>query len=104
MMFAAASTALSPLDADRLRSFERRRLESLAKTYRDFFTPITALAITSLLEAYDSRAESSKRPPTSNYPSLSRLAQVEERPKRACSCSFMGMSGQQARPRGDTFC
>ena len=48
---AAASTALSPQDAERLRSFERQRHDTLAKTYHDFFTPITALAIRPLFDA-----------------------------------------------------
>lgn len=47
----AASTALSPDDADRFRSFERQRHDHLAKSYRDFFTPVTALAIKPLLDA-----------------------------------------------------
>ena len=47
----AASTALSPEDAERFRSFERQRHDKLAKTYRDFFTPVTALAIKPLLDA-----------------------------------------------------
>jgi SAM-dependent methyltransferase len=51
MMMAAASTALSPDDADRFRSFERQRHDNLAATYHDFFTPITALAIKPLLDA-----------------------------------------------------
>jgi ubiquinone/menaquinone biosynthesis C-methylase UbiE len=51
MMMAAASTALSAEDAERFRSFERQRHDTLAKTYRDFFTPITALAIKPLLDA-----------------------------------------------------
>jgi SAM-dependent methyltransferase len=42
---------LSAADADQLRAFERRRHDSLASTYRDFFTPITALAIPALLAA-----------------------------------------------------
>ncbi|HEX3116656.1 MAG TPA: class I SAM-dependent methyltransferase [Bradyrhizobium sp.] len=46
-----ASTALSPEDAERFRSFERQRHDKLAKTYRDFFTPVTALAIRPLLDA-----------------------------------------------------
>jgi SAM-dependent methyltransferase len=50
MMMAAAS-ALSPEDAERFRSFERQRHDNLAKTYRDFFTPITALAIKPLFDA-----------------------------------------------------
>ncbi len=48
---AAARTALSPGDAERLRSFECRRHDNLARTYRDFFTPITDLAIRPLLDA-----------------------------------------------------
>jgi SAM-dependent methyltransferase len=51
MTMAATSTALSPEDAERLRSFERQRHDDLAETYRDFFTPITALAIKPLLDA-----------------------------------------------------
>jgi len=47
----AASTALSPDDAERFRSFERQRHDHLAKTYRDFFTPVTALAIKPLFDA-----------------------------------------------------
>jgi SAM-dependent methyltransferase len=50
MMMAAAST-FSPEDAERFRSFERQRHDNLAKTYRDFFTPITALAIKPLFDA-----------------------------------------------------
>jgi SAM-dependent methyltransferase len=48
---ADTSSRLSAEDADRLRAFERRRHDSLASTYRDFLTPITALAIPSLLDA-----------------------------------------------------
>ena len=48
---AAASTALSPDDADRFRAFERQRHDHLAKTYRDFFTPVTALAVKPLFDA-----------------------------------------------------
>jgi SAM-dependent methyltransferase len=50
MTMAAAST-LSSEDAERLRSFERQRHDYLASTYRDFFTPITALAIEPLFDA-----------------------------------------------------
>jgi hypothetical protein len=49
----------------------------LAKTYRDFFTPITALAITSVLEAVRLEGVVVKTSATSNYPSLSKLAQVK---------------------------
>jgi len=48
---AAAGIPLSPEDAVRFRSFERQRHDNLAKTYRDFFTPITALAIKPLFDA-----------------------------------------------------
>ena len=48
---ANASLPLSAQDADRLRRFERQRHDSLAATYHDFFTPITALAIQPLLDA-----------------------------------------------------
>jgi SAM-dependent methyltransferase len=46
-----ANASLSAQDAERLRRFERQRHDSLAATYHDFFTPITALAIQSLLDA-----------------------------------------------------
>src|SRR5215470_8839063 len=45
------SIPLSAQDAERLRRFERQRHDSLAATYHDFFTPITALAIQPLLDA-----------------------------------------------------
>jgi SAM-dependent methyltransferase len=48
---ASASLPLSAEDAERLRRFERERHDSLAATYRDFFTPITSLAIKPLLDA-----------------------------------------------------
>ena len=48
---ANASIPLSAQDAERLRRFERQRHDSLAATYHDFFTPITALAIQPLLDA-----------------------------------------------------
>lgn len=48
---AAASPALSADAAERFRSFERQRHDHLAKTYRDFFTPVTALAIKPLFDA-----------------------------------------------------
>jgi ubiquinone/menaquinone biosynthesis C-methylase UbiE len=38
-------------EAERFRSFERRRHDSLANTYKDFFTPVTTLAIIPLLQA-----------------------------------------------------
>src|SRR5215467_10879202 len=44
-------TSLSADDADRLRAFERQRHDKLAPTYRDFFSPVTALAISPLLNA-----------------------------------------------------
>ena len=47
----AAASTFSPEDAERFRSFERQRHDNLAKTYRDFFTPITALAIKPLFDA-----------------------------------------------------
>jgi len=43
--------SLSTEDADRFRAFERQRHDHLARTYRDFFTPVTALAVRSLLNA-----------------------------------------------------
>jgi ubiquinone/menaquinone biosynthesis C-methylase UbiE len=45
------SASLSAEDADRLRSFERQRHDKLAPTYQDFFSPVTALAISPLLNA-----------------------------------------------------
>jgi len=45
------NTSLSTEDADRFRTFERQRHDHLATTYRDFFTPVTALAVRSLLDA-----------------------------------------------------
>jgi SAM-dependent methyltransferase len=42
-------------DADRFRAFERQRHDHLATTYRDFFTPVTALAVRSLLGAARAR-------------------------------------------------
>jgi SAM-dependent methyltransferase len=55
---ANASFLLSAEDAERMRRFERERHDSLAATYRDFFTPITALAIGPLLDAAGVRAGS----------------------------------------------
>jgi ubiquinone/menaquinone biosynthesis C-methylase UbiE len=46
-----ANTSLSTEDADRFRAFERHRHDHLATTYRDFFTPVTVLAVRSLLDA-----------------------------------------------------
>ena len=45
------SASLSAEDADRLRAFERQRHDKLAPTYKDFFSPVTALAISPLLNA-----------------------------------------------------
>jgi SAM-dependent methyltransferase len=56
---ANASHSLSADDAERLRRFERQRHDSLAATYLDFFTPITALAIQPLLDAAGAGAGSS---------------------------------------------
>ena len=55
---ANASHPLSAQDAERLRRFERERHDSLAATYVDFFTPITALAIQPLLDAAGARVGS----------------------------------------------
>jgi ubiquinone/menaquinone biosynthesis C-methylase UbiE len=52
-----ASTGLSSEDAERFRSFERERHDSMAATYRDFFTPVTALAIKPLFDAIRLRAD-----------------------------------------------
>jgi SAM-dependent methyltransferase len=46
-----ANPVLSAEDADRLRAFERQRHDKLAPTYQDFFSPVTALAISPLLNA-----------------------------------------------------
>jgi SAM-dependent methyltransferase len=46
-----AATALTPEDAERLRSFERRVHDSVSSGYYDFFTPVTLLAAGPLLEA-----------------------------------------------------
>ena len=46
-----ASTAMSREEAERFRSFERQRHDSLATTYHDFFTPVTTLAVKPLLQA-----------------------------------------------------
>jgi len=48
---ATTSASLSAEDADRLRAFERQRHDKLAPTYQDFFSPVTALAISPLLNA-----------------------------------------------------
>jgi SAM-dependent methyltransferase len=45
------SASLSAEDGDRLRAFERQRHDKLAPTYKDFFSPVTALAISPLLNA-----------------------------------------------------
>jgi 2-polyprenyl-3-methyl-5-hydroxy-6-metoxy-1,4-benzoquinol methylase len=45
------NVSLSAEDADRLRAFERQRHDKLAPTYQDFFSPVTALAISPLLNA-----------------------------------------------------
>jgi len=42
---------LSAVDAERFRAYERQRHDSLAVSYHDFFTPVTALAISHLCEA-----------------------------------------------------
>ena len=47
----ASNAGLSPQEAERFRAFERQRHDSLAATYHDFFTPVTALAIKPLLDA-----------------------------------------------------
>src|ERR1700687_2538870 len=47
----AANPGLSPEDAERFRSCDPQRHDSLAATYHDFFTPVTALAIKPLLDA-----------------------------------------------------
>jgi SAM-dependent methyltransferase len=49
------SQSLSTDDADRLRAFERQRHDKLAPTYQDFFSPVTALAISPLLNAARAR-------------------------------------------------
>lgn len=53
---ANTGTPLSAQDADRFRSFERRRHDTLAPTYHDFFTPVTVLAIKPLLDATRARS------------------------------------------------
>ncbi len=49
------SAPLSIQDADRLHAFERQRHDKLAPTYQDFFSPVTALAISPLLNAVQVR-------------------------------------------------
>jgi hypothetical protein len=57
MMMVAPNTSLSSDDAERLRSFERRRHDHLATTYHGFFTPITMLAIKPLFDAIRLQAD-----------------------------------------------
>jgi SAM-dependent methyltransferase len=45
------ATLLSPEEAAQLRTFEQQRHDALAEGYIGFFAPVTALAITPLLEA-----------------------------------------------------
>lgn len=45
------SAELSASEAERLRAFERQGHDALAATYHAFFAPVTALAITPLLDA-----------------------------------------------------
>ena len=45
------ATTLSPEDAAQLRNYERDRFAAMAEGYIDFFAPVTALAITPLLDA-----------------------------------------------------
>lgn len=47
---------LSSSDAERLRSFERQGHDALARSYNDFFSPVTALATSALLDAVHLRA------------------------------------------------
>lgn len=47
----SANASLPAEDADRFRTFERQQHDQLATTYRDFFTPVTALAVRPLLDA-----------------------------------------------------
>jgi len=54
---ATTSASLSAEDADRLRAFERQRHDKLAPTYQDFFSPVTALAISPLLNAAQVRPD-----------------------------------------------
>jgi SAM-dependent methyltransferase len=49
------ATLLSPEDAERLRTYERRRHDALAEGYIGFFGPVTALAIAPLLDAVQLR-------------------------------------------------
>jgi SAM-dependent methyltransferase len=51
-------TFLSHDAAERFRSYERQRHDTLANTYNDFFTPVTRLAIKPLLAAVQARAGS----------------------------------------------
>jgi len=51
------SASLSAEDADRLRAFEHQRHDKLAPTYQDFFSPVTALAISPLLNAAQVRPD-----------------------------------------------
>ncbi len=46
-----SSPELSPSDAERFRAFERQRHDTLAASYHDFFTPVTALAFDPLFDA-----------------------------------------------------
>jgi SAM-dependent methyltransferase len=52
----AMSTVLTAEEAERFHSFERHRHDSLAATYHEFFSPVTALAIKPLLESIELRA------------------------------------------------
>jgi SAM-dependent methyltransferase len=48
---ATGRTALTSEEAERLRSFERRRHDAMAETYHGFFANVTRLAIAPLLKA-----------------------------------------------------
>jgi SAM-dependent methyltransferase len=53
------SAPLSAEEADGFRAFERRRHDELAESYREFFSPITALSIAPLLAAARLQRDSS---------------------------------------------
>src|SRR5215470_12580905 len=50
-LMATGTKALTPEEAERLRSFERRRHDQMAASYHGFFANITRLAIEPLLTA-----------------------------------------------------
>ena len=96
------ATELTVEEAERFRAFERRRHDTLAESYDDFFTPVTMHAIAPLLAAAGMRAAASLLEVACGTAAVAAAAQTQGARASATDLSpEMVALGKQRHPQVD---